>query len=188
MRKMIIPTSYNKNSFAIVSWNKRKLVRIANVSLWERASIIKIFGTFDGETIWKKLLSSRNAEWKPRNLAIEPWFLVGRSLQVLRARVMGRGNNSSNLPTQFYWISSRQLLLAPFCRLPGLFLALAGLVAFHVSFARTLVATPQVCACKSQREVVTTGSPRGGWTRTLWPPGSPTHICRMRVRVHRGVQ
>lgn len=25
---------------------------------------------------------------------------------------MGRSNNSSNLPTQFYWISSRQLLLA----------------------------------------------------------------------------
>lgn len=49
----------------------------------------------------------------------------------------------------------------------------------HVSFARTLVAAPQVCACKSQREVVTTGSPRAGWTRTLWPPGSPT---RMRVR------
>lgn len=28
----------------------------------------------------------------------------------------------------------------------------------HVSFARTLVAAPRVCACKSQREVVTTES------------------------------
>lgn len=98
---------------------------------------------------------------------------------MLRARVMGRGNNSSNLPTQFYWISSRQLLLAPFCRLPVPLLTRAGLVALHVSFARTLVAAPQVCACKSQREVITTGSPRRGWTRMLWPPGSPT-----RMRVH----
>jgi len=92
-----------------------------------------------------------------------------------RARVMGRGNNSSNLPTQFYWICSRQLLLAPFCRLPS---QLGGveLVALHVSFARTLVAAPQVCACKSQCEVVTTGSPRWRLDTHIVAAGSPTLV------------
>lgn len=68
------------------------------------------------EAIWKKLPSSESSSESGgiARSSLDFWPVDSSKC----ARVMGRSNNSSNLPTQFYWISSRQLLLALLCRLP----------------------------------------------------------------------
>jgi len=97
---------------------------------------------------------------------------------------------AGNLPTQFQRIVrargelSRAPLLPPRHR-PDVLVASRGrrLVALHVSFARTLVAALQVCACKSQREVVNDRLVRLHSTRSpdthIVAAGSPTsmHVC-----------